>query len=64
MIVTAHKEMNMACSMTDKNVAAMIEDGTMGEDMGFGAALPPVKAEPENEDCATLKENLSDLKSS
>ena len=54
----------MACSVTDKNVAAMIEDGTVDQEMGFGMPDKSVKTEPENEDCAALKENLSDLKSS
>ena len=54
----------MACNVTDKNVGAMIEDGTVDKEMGFGMPDKAVKTEPENEDCAALKENLSDLKSS
>ena len=54
----------MFCSITDKNVTAMIEDGTIGEEVGFGLPVSKlVKDEPVDEDEAALKENLSDLKS-
>ena len=42
----------------------MIEDGTLGEEVGFGKpAAKSVKDEPVDEDEAALKENLADFKS-